>query len=159
VAVVSGSDAQFDLLPRPKAKGRRFRLVAFTAREHDFQIDCSDMLERILLPSVAWTAIDHAHSLNMALGRNGRPIGYQEMARRKRRRIKAGLPDYLFWHRDRAFAIELKRDADAPLSDDQKMFLRGLIANGCEVAVCWLLDQVAERVRLWDLCRPFTVLT
>ncbi|MDQ2763970.1 MAG: VRR-NUC domain-containing protein, partial [Pseudomonadota bacterium] len=117
---------------------------------------CTTMFDRILLSSVFWTAIDHAHSLNMALGRNGRPIGFQEAAKRKARGVKSGLPDYLFWHQRRAFAIELKT-ADGVLSDAQKDVLRELIANGVEVAVCWTIDQVFARLCLWNLCRKATV--
>ena len=115
------------------------------------------MLQRILMPSVTWTAIDHAHSLNMQPGRNGRPIGLMEAAKRKARGVKAGIADYLFWHRGSAFAIEMKRDADAELSEDQKTFLQSLIDNDVEVAICWTENQVFDRVTCWQLCRVMTV--
>jgi hypothetical protein len=154
---MSGDNQQLDLLNRHAKPRGQFQLVTKTEREHVLQVDCTSMLNLILLPSVTWTAIDHAHSLNMALGRNGRPIGFSEVAKRKARGVKAGIADYLFWHRGRGFAIELKRDADADLSDDQETFLSSLIANDVEVSIAWTIDQVAERVRFWNLCRHFTV--
>lgn len=112
------------------------------------------MLLRILRPNVAFTAVDHAHSLNMTPGRNGRPIGLIEAAKRKARGVRAGIPDYLFWALARGFAIELKADADCKLSDDQEDFLKALISAQIEVSVCWTIDQVVDRCRAWDLLRP-----
>jgi hypothetical protein len=139
--------------------GGVFRLTAYEPAEHELQISCTKALQRILLPGVFFTAIDHAHSLNMTPGRNGRPIGYQEAAKRKARGVRTGLPDYWFVHRAAMFAIELKKNADAPLSDDQEDVLRELIANEVEVAICWTMDQVFGRIRQWGLCRPGVVLT
>lgn len=133
--------------------GRRFQLTAWTQPEHELQISCTRMLQRLLLPDVAWTAIDHAHSLNREIGRHGREIGLLEMAKRKERGIKDGIPDYAFWHRGGSFAIELKRDADAPLSVGQEKFLTELLAAGCRVSVCWTIDQVFRKANSWGLLR------
>lgn len=135
------------------ARARRFALTAPSQSEHDLQIDCTTMLRKILLPDVAWTAIDHAHSLDERIGRHGRPVGLLEAVKRKRRGIRRGVPDYAFWRRARAFAIELKT-VDGELSDDQKDFLRELIRAGVEVAVCWTRPQVFQRVVVWELARP-----
>lgn len=134
----------------------KFQLEAQREAEHDLQIACTDMLWKILLPDVCWTAIDHAHSLNMTIGRNGRPIGLIEAAKRKRRGVKAGISDYLFWHRSLGFAVEMKT-VDGVLSDDQKDFLKQMIRAGVEVSICWTIDQLAERVKAWGLCRGFKV--
>lgn len=107
----------------------------------------------ILLPDVAWTAIDHAHSLNMTRGRNGVPIGIMEMASRKARGVKKGICDYLFWHRSLGFAIEMKI-GDGKLDDDQKIFIRSLIAAQCDVAVCWTKVQLFRKLADWELLRP-----
>jgi hypothetical protein len=133
---------------------RRFELVAPMPLEHDLQIDCTKMLRVILLADVCWTAIDHAHSLNMAPGRNGRPIGLAEMHKRQARGIEAGIMDYALWHGGRGFAIELKRSAEEDLSEPQKVFLNRLIRSRIEVAVCWTRGQVFQRVYDWGLVRP-----
>lgn len=134
----------------------KFRLEVEREQEHELQLACTALLWKILLPDVAWTAIDHAHSLNMTIGRHGRPIGLIEAQKRKARGVKAGISDYLFWHKSRGFAIELKT-VTGVLSDGQKDFLNQMIAAGVEVSVCWTLDLVAERVKGWGLCRGFTV--
>jgi len=134
-----------------------FILEAPEPREHELQIDCTHMLERILLPDVQWTAIDHAHSLDRRIGRNGRPIGLIEVQKRKARGIKSGICDYLFWFDGRAFAIELKRNADEQLSDTQKDFCRGLLRAGALVKVCWTKIQVFDTVVEWRLTRPMRI--
>src|SRR3954447_8339504 len=135
---------------------RPFVLSPYQQSEHELQIDCTDMLIRLLLPDVQWTAIDHAHSLNMRIGRNGKPIGLIEAMQRKRRGVKAGICDYLLWHRARAFAIELKV-GDADLEDCQKDFIRGLIRAEVETKVCWTKDQVFDTVISWGLTRAVRV--
>lgn len=117
------------------------------------QITCSEMLERVLLPEVAWTAIDHGHSLNPTIGRNGRPIGIQEAVQRKRRGVKPGITDYLFWHQSYSYAIEFKVD-DGELTEDEKTFMRGLLAAGVICKVCWGSVQVMDTVYGWRLVRP-----
>jgi VRR-NUC domain len=136
------------------ADRQRFTLLPPIPEEHELQVDCTRMLAVALLPDVCWTAIDHAHSLNMQLGRNGRPIGLIEAQKRKARGIKAGIADYLFWYDGDSYAIELKRDADSTLSDDQEVWLRAMIKAGAMVKVCWLLDQVFQTVYEWGLVRP-----
>jgi hypothetical protein len=137
--------------------GRPFTLTAPDPREHELQIDCTKMLGLILLPAVQWTAIDHAHSLDRTIGRNGRPIGLIEAQKRKARGIRPGICDYLFWHASRGFAIELKRDAQETLSDVQKIFVQGLINASIPVKVCWTKDQVFDTVVGWQLTRPMRV--
>lgn len=111
------------------------------------------MLAIVLQPSVQWTAIDHAHSLDRRIGRNGRPIGLLEAQKRQARGIKPGITDYLFWHGGYGFAIELKRDADQKLSDAQKLFVQGLLNALIPVKVCWTKDQVFATVVAWGLTR------
>lgn len=146
---------QSSFLPPVKARSP-FRLTADRELEHDLQLTCTKAFWRILLPDVCWTAIDHAHSLNMTIGRNGRPVGLIEAQKRKARGVKAGIADYLFWHRGNGFAIELKT-VDGVLSDGQEDFLKQLILARVEVSVCWTLDQVLDRVQAWGLCRRFRV--
>jgi hypothetical protein len=116
------------------------------------------MLRIILLPDVQWTSVDHAHSLDRRIGRNGVPIGLMEAQKRKSRGIRAGITDMLFWYRQRGFAIELKRNASEPLSDDQKTFCKGLLLAGIPVKICWSKDQVWRTVVEWGLTRPMTVM-
>ena len=136
-----------------------FVLTPHSPREHDLQIDCTTMLYRVLLPDVCWTAIDHAHSLNMTIGRHGRPIGLVEAQKRVARGIKPGIADYLFWHRSHGFAIEMKRDSYEKLRDDQEDFLTQMILAKVEVSICWTLWQVFDKVKEWGLSRNVTVMT
>lgn len=111
------------------------------------------MLRIILLPAVQWTAIDHAHSLDRRIGRNGVPIGLIEVKKRKARGVKPGICDYLYWHDGCGYAIELKRNADEDLSDDQKEFCSGLIRARIPLKICWTKLQVFETVQGWGLTR------
>jgi hypothetical protein len=124
--------------------------------EHDLQIACTEMLERILLEEVEWSAVDHGHSLDMRKGRHGVPIGVLEAKKRKRRGIKTGLCDYYFWHQDCAFAIEMKMP-DGVLRDDQRKHIKGLIRNGVLVKVCYSTNLVFNTVVEWHLTRPMQV--
>jgi hypothetical protein len=133
---------------------RTFDLTVPQQSEHDLQIDCTNMLWRVLLPDISWSAYDHGHSFDKTIGRHGRPIGLLEMQKRKARGVKAGIPDYQFLYQGDTFAIELKASADAPLSDDQKAFLTSMIKNGAQVAICWTIWQVFNKVLEWGLCRP-----
>jgi hypothetical protein len=137
-----------------RGASRRFQLVAPEPTEHELQIVCADACWRILLPDVQWTAVDLGHSLDQRVGRNGVPIGLIEAQKRKRRGCKPGVFDFLFWHRGAAFAIELKRNADEQLSDDQKEFGRGLIRAGCKVKVAWTFDLFIQTITVWGLVRP-----
>ncbi len=139
--------------------GPAFQLTAPRQLEHDLQKQCAKMFSRILLPDVTWTAVDHAHSLNMAIGRHGRPIGLIEAQKRVARGIKPGLPDNWFIHYGRVYLIELKATADDDLSQDQKDFLKSAIASGAEVSICWDIWQVFNKIREWGLCRPSAVMT
>jgi hypothetical protein len=136
-----------------RGASRRFTLVAPDPSEHELQITCADACWRILLPDVQWTAVDLGHSLDQRIGRNGVPIGLIEAQKRKRRGCKPGVFDFLFWHRGAAFAIELKRNADEQLSEDQKEFGRGLIRAGCKVKVAWTLDLFISTLAAWGLLR------
>lgn len=131
----------------------QFTLWAPDPLEHELQIECSKMLELILLPDVAWSAIDHAHSFTKQIGRNGRSIGMLEAVKRKRRGIQAGIFDYLFLHDGRGYQIELKRDADQDFSDAQKVWGGRLMAAGVPIKLCWTKDQVFQTVVGWGLTR------
>lgn len=120
---------------------RSLRLTAPVAPEHEAQIACARMLAQVLRPDVCWTAVDHANARDKLTG-----------AIRKARGVKAGIPDFLFWHYGRGFAIEFKR-ADGVLSDAQRAFLRTLIGAEVEVAVCWNSVQVFQKVVEWGLAR------
>lgn len=136
------------MAPRPP-----FCLTPPSDAERVQQIDCTKMLEGVLRPEVTWTAVDHAHSLNMTIGRNGRPIGIMEAVRRQAQGVKPGIPDYLFWSDSYAYAIEFKID-DGELTTDEKDFLRKLIASGTICKVCWGSVQVMNTVFQWGLVRP-----
>ena len=123
-------------LRRMHVSRKPFQLTAPTSPEHQAQIDCTTMLQRVLRPEVCWTAIDHAHSFDMRPSKHGVPIGLIEAQKRKARGVRAGIPDYLFWAAGQGYGIEFKT-GDGTLSDDQRSFLRELIAAKVEVAVCW----------------------
>jgi VRR-NUC domain-containing protein len=131
----------------------RFVLSPVVEEERRQQIDCTKMLRQVLRPGVAWTAIDHSHSFNPTIGRNGRPIGLIEMQLRKARGVRAGIPDYLFWHRSLSYAIEFKID-DNGLSDAQEIFIGELLGADVFCKVCWGATQVMNTVFAWGLCRP-----
>ena len=140
-------------LRRMHVSRKPFQLTAPTSPEHQAQIDCTTMLQRVLRPEVCWTAIDHAHSFDMRPSKHGVPIGLIEAQKRKARGVRAGIPDYLFWAAGQGYGIEFKT-GDGTLSDDQRNFLRELIAAKVEVAVCWGSVQVFRKVHEWGLVRP-----
>jgi len=123
-----------------------FQLTASCTPEHQAQIDCTNMLARVLRPEVCWTAIDHANAKDATTG-----------AIRKARGVQAGIPDYLFWDFGRGFAIEFKID-DGVLLDSQRVFGKRLITAKVEFAVCWGQRQVFDRVREWGLTRSLQVM-
>jgi hypothetical protein len=127
-----------------------------TMSEHALQIACTRMLQRVLLPTVAWTAIDHGHSFDMRIGRRGVPIGLLEAQKRVARGVRPGLPDYAFWHAGDSFAIELKT-LDGTLSPEQKNWLRSLIANKVHCRVCCSQNLVFDTVVEWGLTRRMKV--
>jgi hypothetical protein len=133
-------------------------LVTPEPTEHELQISCTGMFGVLLRPGVQWTAIDHAHSLDPTIGRNGKPIGLIEVQKRRARGVKPGICDYLFWYQRLGYAIELKRNASEGLSDDQRDFVTGLLAAEIPVKVCWTKIQVAETLQEWGLTRPFRVM-
>ena len=127
------------------ARRRPFQLTAPVTPEHQAQIDCTDMLARVLRPEVCWTAIDHANAKDATTG-----------AIRKARGVQAGIPDYLFWDYGRGFAIEFKT-GDGVLLDSQKEFGKRLINAKVEFAVCWGSRQVFDTVHRWGLTRRLQV--
>jgi hypothetical protein len=139
--------------PTRKKAAKPFTLSAYREAERTSQIQCSSMLRGVLRPEVCWTAIDHSHSFNPTVGRNGRPIGLMEVIRRKAQGVEPGICDYLFWDASYGYAIEYKID-DGVLEDPQKIFIRRLLAAGVIVKVCWGAVQVMNTVFEWRLCRP-----
>lgn len=134
----------------------RFALTSWRPDEHELQINCVKMLDRLLLPGVVFTSHDNAFSLNMRLGRNGRPIGFAEIAKRKARGIRPGIPDLEFVvpPDGQSWWIELKRDRDHALEPEQVVYINRLLAAGCRVQICWTIDQVLETTYAWGLLRP-----
>jgi hypothetical protein len=140
--------------PRQKLRApKNFVLEEYRERERVAQVDCTNMLQGVLSDEVAWTAIDHGHSFNPTIGRNGRPIGIMEMVNRKARGVQRGIPDYFFGFHSYTYWIEFKVD-DGVLSEDEKKFIRRLLAAGHFVKVCWGSVQVMNTVYGWGLCRP-----
>lgn len=135
---------------------RPFTLLPRDPAESELQIDVARMLERLLLPDVAWTAVAHEHSLNRTLGRNGRPIGLLEMQKRKARGVKAGIWDIWFAHLGRTYWIELKVN-DNNLSPDQEDFGRQALRAGCQLKVCWSVLQVVQTLQAWGLVRAAVI--
>jgi hypothetical protein len=121
--------------------------------EHAMQECCTQTILRpLLLPDVAWSAIDHGHSFDKRVGRHGVEIGFLEAKKRKRRGVEPGIPDYLLWHEGDSFAIELKMP-DGDLSDDQRTMLKRLIRSGVLCRVCHSLNLVLNTLMEWHLTR------
>lgn len=133
---------------------KRFRLQPPpTPKERDQQISDTNMLRILIRPGVAWTAIDHGHSINRAIGHTGQPIGLLEAQKRRARGVRSGIPDYLFWHQGRGFAIERKVDGGV-VSDDQQQFITELREAGVLVSVCYDQHEICRTLNEWGLLRP-----
>lgn len=132
---------QLGKTPRSAPRKRPFRLKSPELAEHQLQIDCTKMLRRVLRHDVTWTAIDHANAKDRLTG-----------AIRKARGVKAGIPDYLFWHRGRAYAIELKA-LGGQLSAAQNLFLYCLTVSDIDFTVCRSVAEVFQAVEEWGLTR------
>lgn len=120
---------------------RPFKLTPPITPEHEMQIDVARMLNRILLPDVCWSAVDHANAADATTG-----------AIRKARGAKPGLPDLLFWYQGRAYAIELKI-VGGVVSPAQRQFQDQLARAGGLVAVCRDCASVFSTVQAWGLSR------
>jgi len=83
-----------------------------------------------------YTAIDHG---NLRNGK-GKEAGMRAGAARKRRGVKAGIPDWLIvWH---GITLWIERKAGSSLSDDQKTTRDQLVANGHIWRLAKSLDDV-----------------
>lgn len=153
-------DAPLAPTAKLKKKQRALVLKSNTRSEHQLQIECTAMLHRVILPrpQVRWWAIDGAGSMDQTIGRHGVPIGLLEARNRKLRGLTKGVPDYQFFGWRTAYFIELKKDAEAKLTDDQEEVIGDLLAGGYDCAICWDLWQVFDRVNLWGLTRPCAVM-
>lgn len=142
-------------------KRKPFVLTQPERSEHELQIQCAKMFQRILLPwpQVIWFAIDAAGSRDMTPGKHGVPIGLLEMQKFIRRGGRKGVLDLIFLAWRTAYWIELKKDADASLTDEQRQMVKDLITGGYEVSICWDLWQVFAKVKEWGLCRNSAVMT
>ena len=139
-------------LRRMHVSRKPFQLTAPTSPEHQAQIDCTTMLQRVLGRRSAGL-----RSTTPTASTCGRPSmacrwGYRGAETQGARRAR-GIPDYLFWAAGQGYGIEFKT-GDGTLSDDQRNFLRELIAAKVEVAVCWGSVQVFRKVHEWGLVRP-----
>lgn len=131
-----------------------FRLTSYVEAEREAQIQDCKMLRILLRPGVCWTAIDHGHSFNTTIGRNGQPIGLIEMQKRKARGVRAGIPDLLFWADGKPYAIERKIE-DGVISDAQRVFQQELKDARVPVANAWSQAELCETLNAWGLLRPY----
>jgi hypothetical protein len=131
-----------------------FKLTPYVEREHQEQIQDASTLRILLRPGVCWTAIDHAHSLNRQIGRNGQEIGLLEAKLRKARGVRRGVPDFLFWADGLPYAIERKIKGGV-LSEAQKEFQEELRVARVPVATCWSQREVCDTLTAWGLMRPY----
>jgi hypothetical protein len=125
-----------------RGRPQPFRLVPEVPSEHLAQIEAANMLRKVLRPGIVWTAVDHANAKDARTG-----------AIRKARGARPGIPDFLFWEPQQAYAIEFKV-GDGVLSDPEEDFIRDLLAAGVRCKVCWGPAQVFDTVFAWGLCRP-----
>jgi hypothetical protein len=132
-----------------------FRLTSYVEAEREAQIQDVKMLRILLRPGVCWTAIDHGHSFNPTLGRNGQPIGLIEMQKRKARGVRAGIPDLLFWADHKPYAIERKVEGGV-LSDAQREFQEELKQAGVLVSTAWSQAELCATLKAWGLLRPYS---
>ena len=100
-----------------------------TQREHADQTRDKAFLERAFPLDGYWTAIDHAAKLSKEAGN-----------RRKRRGVRAGIPDWYFQWNGVTLWVEMK--AGSSLSYNQKLTRDRLIANGAH----WALAKSGEEL-------------
>jgi hypothetical protein len=132
-----------------------FKLTSYVQRERDAQVQDANAMRILLRPGVCWTAVDHGHSFNPTIGRNGEPIGLLEAKIRKARGVRAGIPDFLLWADRKPFALERKIEGGV-LSDDQKLFQAELTDAGVTVATCFSQKDVLDALGEWGLLRSYT---
>jgi hypothetical protein len=131
-----------------------FRLTSHVEAERNAQIQDARMQRILLRSGVCWTAIDHGHTFDKTLGRHGKPIGLIEAQKRKARGVRAGIPDFLYWHQGRGYAIE-RKVAGGVISDEQKQFQAELVEAGIPVAVCWTQKEICDALEGWGLLRQY----
>jgi hypothetical protein len=132
-----------------------FRLTSYVEAERNAQIQDANLLKILLRPGVCWTAIDHGHSVNPTLGKNGQPIGVLEAKLRKARGVRSGIPDMLFWADGKPYAIERKVEGGV-ISERQREFQEELKQAGVLVAVAWSQAELCATLTAWGLLRPYS---
>ena len=131
-----------------------FKLTPYVEPEHQEQIQDVRTLKILLRPNVCWTAIDHGHSLNREIGRNGEEIGRLEARLRVARGVRSGIPDFLFWAEGRPYAIERKIRGGI-LSENQRVFHEELRGAGVPVVTCRSQRELCDVLTAWGLMRPY----
>lgn len=115
------------------AAGKRFRLTRPVVPELQFAKTVASVLDMAMLEPVVWTHFP------AGLGK----LPPATVGRAKAMGLKAGIPDYLFWHNGRSIGIELKRQ-NGVLSDVQKEMHKNLRAAGMPVYVCRTPEEVIQ---------------
>lgn len=101
------------------------------------QVRLARLLDRWIDPQTTfWTATDPVTTSPLA--------GFM----RKKRGVKAGVPDTLIWHRRRSVAIELKGEAGGRCSPAQREVREALLRAGCQ----WWVAKSA-RGAMWALAK------
>ena len=111
--------------------------------EQSLHIQVANYLRVALRPPTFWTSIEHATKLG--------PVA---AAMRKKRGVKAGLPDILIMHpldlATDVIGIELKAKAGG-LSDPQKEMRRTFIGCNADYVECRSLDEVIGTLELFGI--------
>ena len=107
--------------------------------EDQIHVAVAEYLTLALPVEVWWSSIEHRNARNAREGAN-----------RKKRGVKAGVPDLLFCWRGNLYAIELKTRTGS-LSPDQ-ITQRSLIrCADARWALCRSLDDVIDKLREWEI--------
>jgi hypothetical protein len=107
-------------------------------REHSLQVSVAHMLELVLDPDKTWwSGLDHAAKLSPRYG-----------AERKRRGIRAGLPDLIFLRKNYpTFGVELKA-GKGRLSPEQIETADAWAKMGCMIYIARSLEDIHELLEL-----------
>lgn len=124
------------------------RVQSYVKRLHPAQQDASEdviheavarLLRVVLPPSVWWSTIEHRNAKSVAEG-----------GKRKKRGVKAGVPDILLCWRGVLHCIELKNRAGSlsPAQIDQR---HEILNAGGRWALCRSVDDVTAQLARWGI--------
>jgi hypothetical protein len=119
-----------------------FNLTYLDPSEDEIHEAVASLLDRALPPTACWYSVEHRNAKDAVEG-----------AKRKRRGVRAGIPDITIIYGRVAHFIELKARAGVVSSAQEGMRTR-LTGAGALWAVCRSVDDVVRQLRDWRIpCR------